>query len=133
MSSTPASTVRLDKWLWAARFYKTRSLAKTAIEKGQVLYQGQRPKVSREVEVGVHLVITQGWDQKEVEVLGLSSQRGPASVAQQLYQETAASQTKRAAVAEQRRLQATGLSAPEQRPDKKSRRQIHRFKRQETS
>ena len=133
MSSTPASAVRLDKWLWAARFYKTRSLAKTAIEKGQVLYQGQRPKVSREVEVGAQLVITQGWDQKEVEVLGLSSQRGPASVAQQLYQETAASQTKRAAVAEQRRLQATGLSAPEQRPDKKSRRQIHRFKRQETS
>lgn len=133
MSSTPASAVRLDKWLWAARFYKTRSLAKTAIEKGQVLYQGQRPKVSREVEVGAHLVITQGWDQKEVEVLGLSNQRGPASVAQQLYQETAASQAKRAAVAEQRRLQATGLSAPEQRPDKKSRRQIHRFKRQDAS
>lgn len=124
--------VRLDKWLWAARFFKTRSLAKTAVENGKVEYDGQRPKVSRLVEVGACLKITQGWDIKEVEVLALSNQRGPASVAQQLYQETEASQERRAQATESRRLAGTVLQAPQHRPDKKSRRQIQRFKRQES-
>jgi|AntRauTorcE11897_2_1112592.scaffolds.fasta_scaffold01014_7 ribosome-associated heat shock protein Hsp15 len=124
--------VRLDKWLWAARFFKTRNLAKTAVENGKVEYDGQRPKVSRLVEVGALLKITQGWDKKEVEVLAISSQRGPASQAQLLYRETQGSQEKRAAEAEKRRLAGAATLAPQQRPDKKSRRQIQRFKRQET-
>ncbi|MDR9468142.1 S4 domain-containing protein [Marinospirillum sp.] len=127
-----AAGVRLDKWLWAARFFKTRSLAKTAVENGKVEYDGQRPKVSRLVEVGALLKITQGWDIKEVEVLDISTQRGPASQAQQLYRETQASQEKRAAEAEKRRLAGAATLAPQQRPDKKSRRQLHRFKRQDT-
>jgi len=130
--SSPDSGVRLDKWLWAARFFKTRNLAKTAVENGKVEYDGQRPKVSRLVEVGALLKITQGWDVKEVEVLAISSQRGPASQAQLLYQETPASQDKRAAEAEKRRLAGAATLAPQQRPDKKSRRQLHRFKRQDT-
>ena len=135
MSKKPSSSdsgVRLDKWLWAARFFKTRNLAKTAVENGKVEYDGQRPKVSRLVEVGALLKITQGWDIKEVEVLAISSQRGPASQAQLLYQETQASQDKRAAEAEKRRLAGAATLAPQQRPDKKSRRQLHRFKRQDT-
>lgn len=131
-ASNPAAGIRLDKWLWAARFFKTRSLAKTAVDNGKVEYDGQRPKVSRLVEVGALLKITQGWDIKEVEVLAISGQRGPASQAQLLYQETQASQDKRAAEAEKRRLAGAATQAPQQRPDKKSRRQLHRFKRQDT-
>jgi len=123
--------LRLDKWLWAARFFKTRALAKTAIENGKVYYEGQRPKVSRTVAVGALIQITQGWDVKEVEVLALSSQRGPAVEAQKLYQETKTSLERRQATAENRRLTGAATQAPVQRPDKKSRRQIHRFKRQE--
>ena len=73
--------VRLDKWLWAARFFKTRSLAKQAIEGGHVHYNDARVKVSKEVEVGAELRIQQGWDSKTVAVTALSSQRGPAAVA----------------------------------------------------
>jgi len=130
--SSTDSGVRLDKWLWAARFFKTRSLAKTAVENGKVEYDGQRPKVSRLVEVGAVLKITQGWDIKEVQVLALSNQRGPASQAQLLYQETPVSQEQRALDAEKRRLAGAATLAPQQRPDKKSRRQLHRFKRQDT-
>ncbi|SFX72019.1 RNA-binding S4 domain-containing protein [Marinospirillum alkaliphilum] len=123
--------IRLDKWLWAARFFKTRSLAKAAIENGKVRYDGQRPKVSRNVEVGALLEVAQGWDLREVRVLELSAQRGPASRAQQLYEETQRSIQRREQETEKRRLAGTALQAPEHRPDKKSRRQIHRFKRQE--
>lgn len=130
-STAPDNDIRLDKWLWAARFFKTRNLAKTAIENGKIRYNGQRPKVSRPVEIGALLEISQGWDVKEVEVLALSTQRGPASQAQKLYFETPASLERREAEAEKRRLNGSNLLAPEQRPDKKSRRQIHRFKRQE--
>lgn len=130
-STAPDSDIRLDKWLWAARFFKTRNLARTAIENGKIRYNGQRPKVSRPVEVGALLEIAQGWDIKEVEVLGLSAQRGPATQAQKLYLETPASFERREAESEKRRLNGSNLLAPEHRPDKKSRRQIHRFKRQE--
>lgn len=130
--STDEQDIRLDKWLWAARFFKTRNLAKTAIENGKIRYNGQRPKVSRAVEVGALLEVTQGWDIKEVEVLALSGLRGPATQAQRLYAETQRSQVRREAETEKRRLAGTALQAPEHRPDKKSRRQIQRFKRQET-
>ena len=87
--------IRVDKWLWAARFFKTRSIAKTAIEGGKVHLDGQRVKVSREISVGETLVIKQGWDEKEIVVRSLSAQRGPAPAARELYEETAASIEKR--------------------------------------
>ena len=122
--------VRLDKWLWAARFFKTRSLAKQAIEGGKVHFNGQRCKVSKEVEVGATLTIRQGWDEKEVEVTALSAQRRGAAEASLLYRETAASIARREQQASQRRaLRGLDLSSSH-RPDKKQRRQIHRFKRQ---
>ena len=80
--------LRVDKWLWAARFYKTRSIAKAAIEGGKVHLDGQRVKVSREITIGERLAIKQGWEEKEVIVKSLSDQRGPAPVAQMLYEET---------------------------------------------
>ena len=126
----PADRVRLDKWLWAARFFKTRSLAKQAIEGGKVHYNGARSKVSREVELGARLTIRQGWDEKEVEVIALSDQRRGAPEAQLLYRETTASQEKRELYAEQRR-NLGGSPANRERPTKKQRRQIHRFLQQQ--
>lgn len=119
--------VRVDKWLWAARFFKTRSLAKAAIEGGKVQLQGQRVKVSKEVAVGDQLVIRQGWDEKEVVVLGLSERRGPASEAQQLYQESAQSVARREHEAQLRR--AAGGNRMNHRPDKYERRQLQRLHR----
>ncbi|MBB6520563.1 RNA-binding S4 domain-containing protein [Pseudoteredinibacter isoporae] len=125
--------VRIDKWLWAARFFKTRSLAKTAIDGGKVHADGQRVKASKEIMVGQVLTIRQGWDEKDVEVLGLSDKRGPAPVAQQLYQETPESIAKREAEAEKRKVMRGIDLMPEQRPTKKQRRQIHRFREQDYS
>lgn len=123
--------VRLDIWLWAARFFKTRSLAKAAIEKGQVLINNQKPKVSRKVEVGLLLEITQGHTKKEVEVLALATKRGPASFAQQLYQETPASLETRSKQEELR--QANYLSQPNlpNKPSARNKRQLQQIKRQE--
>ena len=119
--------IRLDKWLWAARFFKTRSLAKQAIEGGKVHYNGARSKVSKEVELGAMLVIRQGWDEKEVEILSLSDQRRGAAEAQLLYKETEASIVKREQQSSQRKaLNGLGVVSSE-RPNKKQRRQIHRF------
>lgn len=118
---------RIDKWLWAARFFKTRSLAKAAIESGHVHCQGQRIKVSRDVAVGMQLRIRQGFDYKTVDVLAVSDVRGPASVAQLLYSETPDSLAERAEQTAQR--QAMNLAHPDHRPNKKERRQIHRFQR----
>lgn len=124
-----SSKVRLDKWLWAARFFKTRSLAKQAIEGGKVHYDGQRSKVSKEVEIGALLTIRQGWDQKEVEILLITDQRRGFTEAQLLYRETSASEEKRALQSEQRKaLRDLGLSSVNEKPTKKQRRQIHRFK-----
>ena len=123
--------VRLDKWLWAARFYKTRSIAKQAIEGGKVHFNGARCKVSKEVEIGALLSIRQGYDGKEVEVVAISDQRRGAPEAQKLYCETADSIAKREAQASQRKaFRGLGLNSHE-RPNKKQRRQIHRFKEQQ--
>lgn len=130
-NSPDATKIRLDKWLWAARFFKTRSLAKQAIEGGKVHYNGTRSKVSKEVELGAILTLRLGWDEKEVEILALSDQRRGAPEAQLLYQETASSIEKRAVAASQRKaLHGLGLAPPE-RPNKKQRRQIHRFKQKQ--
>lgn len=123
-----ANKVRLDKWLWAARFFKTRSLAKAAIEGGKVHLDGQRVKVSKEIAVGDVLQIRQGWDEKVVCVLQLSDQRGPAPVAQLLYEETDESVSRREAQALARKTAGGMLDRPAQRPNKQQRRQLHRFK-----
>ena len=119
--------VRLDKWLWAARFFKTRGLAKQAVENGRVRYDGERCKVSRDVAVGAQLSIRQGWDDITVEVLGLSDQRCGAPLARLLYRETEASRAQREKAAEQRR--AVAMPVTDDRPNKKNRRDLIRFKR----
>lgn len=120
----PVPSVRLDVWLWAARFFKTRNLAKQAVETGKVSVAGQRPKSSRAVRVGEQLAVERGEEHFELQVLGLSDQRGPAPLAQQLYAESEASKARRA---EQRALRIAmrdGFKAPENKPDKRARRLI---------
>jgi ribosome-associated heat shock protein Hsp15 len=120
--------LRIDKWLWAARFYKTRSLAKQAIEGGKVSLAGQRVKVSREISVGDMLLVRQGWDNREIQIQELSDKRRGAPEAQQLYRETEASVELRERDAAARKAAGGMVDRPERRPNKKQRRQIHRFK-----
>lgn len=120
-------TLRIDKWLWAARFYKTRALAVEEIGKGRVLVNEQTVKPAREVRPGDRISVRQGAVVRIVLVRGLSGQRGPAPVAQQLYEETEASRLAREAAAEQRRLAAEpALSIEQGRPTKRDRRQIEK-------
>ena len=117
--------VRVDKWLWAARFFKTRSLAQTALENGRVLVDGARVKRSRALQVGVQVWLRTGIVERTVVVRALSENRGPAPVAQQLYEETAESVTRRAAQREKRSLfidPAAAIAAG--RPTKRDRRRI---------
>ncbi|MCL6243514.1 MULTISPECIES: RNA-binding S4 domain-containing protein [Acinetobacter] len=123
-----AVSMRIDKWLWAARFFKTRSIAKNAIEGGKVHHNGERVKVSREVRVGMELTIAQGLEKKTVVVKALSDVRGPAPTAQLLYDETEVSIAKRELLASQRKLH--NLARPDHRPSKKDRRDIGKFKRE---
>lgn len=116
--------MRLDLWLWVARFHKTRALAKKAIELGQVRIQGQTVKPSREVQPGLLLRIERGGELFEIEVTGLAERRGPASDAQRLYLESPASIAARLAERERRRFEALGYQPPEQRPNKRQRRLI---------
>ncbi len=126
--SAAITGLRLDKWLWAARFFKTRSLAKTAIEGGKVQLDGRRVKVSREISVGDKLQVRQGWDERTVIVTGLSDQRRGAPEASLLYEETAESIERREATAAARRAAGGMVGRPAGRPTKKQRRQIHRFR-----
>jgi ribosome-associated heat shock protein Hsp15 len=116
--------VRLDLWLWSARFFKTRSLAKHAIESGKVEVAGQSAKASRPLRAGEHLQVRRGDELFEIEVLALSSKRGSATVAQTLYRESDESIARRAAEREKRRMEATGYRAPASKPDKRARRLI---------
>lgn len=118
------AAVRIDVWLWAARFFRTRTLAKQAVDTGKVEIGGQRPKPSRAVRVGDALRVVRGEEVFEVEVLGLSDERGPAPVAQRLYRETAASAQAREEARAARRAMRDGYRPPEQRPDKRARRLI---------
>ena len=122
VSSPP--TVRLDLWLWAARFFKTRSLAKHAIDTGKIEVGGQRAKPSRAVRVNDALRIVRGEEIFEVEVRALADMRGPASVAQGLYQESEASRQAREGARALRMAERTGYRAPETKPDKRARRLI---------
>ena len=118
-------SLRIDKWLWAARFYKTRSLAAEEIGKGRVQVNGQDAKASREVKPGDRVRLRQGPVEREVLVRGISGARGPAPVAQQLYEETPESVQARETAAQQRRLAAEPAHSIEQgRPTKRERRQI---------
>lgn len=119
--------VRLDKWLWAARFFKTRALARAAIESGKVHCRGERCKPSREPRVGDELQIRSGLEERVVIVQALSAVRRGAPEAQQLYAETADSLARREQAAELRRAGALGVQT-EGRPSKKQRRQIHQFR-----
>ena len=120
--------MRIDKWLWAARFFKTRSIAKNAIEGGKVHQNGERVKVSREIRVGMELTIAQGIEKKTVVVKALSDVRGPAPVAQLLYDETEVSIAKRELLASQRKLH--NLARPDHRPSNNDRRDIGKFKKE---
>ena len=122
-----ADKVRLDKWLWAARFYKTRALAKEAIEGGKVHCRGERCKPSKEPKVGDELVIRAGYDVRTVVIEQLSAVRRGAPQAQLLYRETEESLSEREKAAALRKAGAIGIET-EGRPTKKQRRQIHRFK-----
>jgi len=128
MSSAVPEKVRLDKWLWAARFFKTRSLAKAAIEGGKVHCAGQRVKVAREIALGDELTIRQGFDKRDVRVMALSEQRLGAAAAALLYEETEASKIAREQRAVERKVGSAGFRPSDHKPDKKERRQIHRFK-----
>ncbi|ASP37788.1 RNA-binding protein [Bacterioplanes sanyensis] len=119
--------VRLDKWLWAARFFKTRALAKNAIEGGKVHYDGQRCKVSKMVEQGATLTIRQGFDEKEVVVEAVSDQRRGAPQAQLLYSETPASIKRRMDDSERRKIMRASSLIPDHKPNKKERRDMRRF------
>lgn len=119
--------VRIDKWLWAARFYKTRNLAKQAIEGGKVHAGGQRVKPSKDIAVDQVITLRQGWDEKTIVVVALSDQRRSAAQAAALYRETEDSIAAREARAQQRKALGGAGALSEGRPSKKQRRQIHQF------
>ncbi len=129
-AATSTGRIRLDRWLWAARFYKTRALAAAAVNGGKVHLGGQRVKAARPVRLDDRLEITRGAERQEIIVSGLSERRGPAAVAQQMYRETEASLEHRQHEREQRRLAALQRPSSVRRPDKKQRRHIRRFKEQ---
>ena len=129
--------VRLDRWLWAARFFKTRAQAKTAIDGGKVDFhlqtgadstQTAKPKVSKEVAVGDHLTIRRGWAAATVVVAGLSEKRGSATVARELYEETAESIELRETQIARRRMERAGLRMPERKPTKRDRRELKKLR-----
>jgi len=124
----PLQKVRLDKWLWAARFFKTRALAKTAIEGGKVHINGQRAKPSKDLITGETLCIRQGRDEKTVTVIQLSNQRRGAPEAEKLYNETSESIALREKHTAERKAANCSMLSHDRRPTKKQRRQIHRFK-----
>jgi ribosome-associated heat shock protein Hsp15 len=128
MSDQDAGRVRLDKWLWAARFFKTRALAAEAVEGGKVQVNGDRPKRARPVQVGDEVRVRLGPYQHTITVRALSAHRGPASQAAGLYQETGASRTAREALAIQLKSLQAVFGPDKGRPTKKDRREIERLK-----
>ena len=130
MSKEPQEVlkIRIDKWLWAARFFKTRSMAKQSVEGGKVHYDGLRVKASRIVEIGKEIKLRQGLDEKTITVLGISGKRLSAPLAQALYEESEASIEKRTIEAQNRKDMNAQILAPQKRPDKKQRRDILKTK-----
>ena len=126
LHATPLNEVRVDVWLWAARFFKTRSLAKQAIDGGKIHLNDVGCKPAKLLRMGDRLRIGRGEERLEVDALGLSDKRGPASTAQLLFRETEASRLAREAAREQRQL--VGANGPAKRPDKQDRRELRRMK-----
>lgn len=127
MPNETLDRMRLDKWLWAARFFKTRSLATQAIDQGRVKLNGERIKPAREVKPGDRLDVRIGDAEWTLTVRALAMQRGPAPAAQALYEEDPASSARRQQQALDRKLAASPAAAIKGRPTKRDRRQIHRF------
>ena len=127
-NNSSSKEVRLDKWLWAARFYKTRSLARQMIDGGKVDYNGVKAKPSRTVEVGAIVKVLQGNVRKEVEILKICDVRGPATVAATLYKETEDSVKNREKQLEQIKMNALLAPHPEEKPNKKERRALLNIK-----
>ncbi|MGB5293196.1 MAG: RNA-binding S4 domain-containing protein [Lysobacterales bacterium] len=123
-----SSSVRLDKWLWAARFFKTRSVAREAVSGGKVHLNGNRAKPGRSINVGDELRIQRGEEEYIITRLEASMRRGPATVARTLYEESDESREQRERLAEQRKLEHQSSLTRERRPDKRQRRRIVRFK-----
>lgn len=134
MKNTPsnenAPEVRLDKWLWAARLFKTRSLARTAVQAGKVHYNGQRTKPSKVVERGATVKVPAGYDIKELVINEIVEQRRGAALIQDMYRETQSSIEQRERNTQARKLSAFHSPKPETKPDKKQRRQIIELKHQ---
>lgn len=122
--SSPGDSVRIDAWLWVARFYKTRALAKQAVERGHVTIGGVACKASRGVHVGDAMRVARGVETFELEVTGLARKRGAAAQAQSLYRESDASVAAREAARAQRLAERAGFQPPSRRPDKRARRLI---------
>ncbi|MGA7180953.1 MAG: RNA-binding S4 domain-containing protein [Thiobacillaceae bacterium] len=118
---------RIDKWLWAARFFKTRSLATRAVEGGRVQLNGERCKPAKDVKAGDHLIIHIGELEWEIALVAVTDKRGPATMAQALYEESAKSMRRRQEHMDERRMQLNPASTLKGRPTKKDRRRIHRF------
>ncbi|MEE2025418.1 MULTISPECIES: ribosome-associated heat shock protein Hsp15 [Alkalimonas] len=129
--SQQPQSVRLDKWLWACRFYKTRTLAKSMIDGGKVHYNGQRCKASKLVEIGATIKLAQGYDEKTVRVTGIAEKRLSAPLAQALYEESSDSLALRQERAELRKTNSLFAPHPETKPDKKMRRQLLLLKSQQ--
>lgn len=127
-NSEEAKAVRLDKWLWAARFFKTRTIARDNIAAGKVQYNGAKAKPGKIVELGATIRIPQGYDEKVVTIVAISEQRQSAPIAQTLYEETSESLEARQKNAEARKINAFHSPRPEARPDKKQRREIIKLK-----
>lgn len=131
MSTPAADRHRIDKWLWHVRLFKTRSLATDAVTGGKVKVDGERVKPAHALRIGQRVAVTLGDRSIEVEVLDLPDRRGPATVAQACYAETALSSERRARHSEQRRLAALLRPVPDHRPDKRERRQLERLRRRQ--
>lgn len=123
-----SEAIRLEKWLWAARFYKTRRLAREMVASGKVHYNGQRVKPSKTISVGAKVILRQGNDEKTVIILKVSDQRRSATEAGLLYQETEESIIKREKIAQARTMNMITMPHPDRRPTKKERRDLLRFK-----
>ena len=127
-ATQPAEKARVDRWLWAARFFKTRTLAKAAVEGGKAHVNGARVKAARSIQAGDTLTISRGHEEREVIVTAISTRRGSATEAAKLYRETEESVQRRTENEARRRMERAGLKVPRTRPTTRQRRQLAELK-----